>query len=142
MIMDLLKKIEIFIGEEVKFSKFDDVLIKSKNKAGMIYKMSGKSVVIKTASGLIKTTIDDIRLMSEGASDGKSFPFKKKESDKNSDEKAQDADNKLKDMESDTDGDEGEDPYDPATDLDQEKKQKELKKKAGNTSYTPVHKLP
>lgn len=42
------------------FKKFDDVRIKSKNKSGMIYQIKGKQVFIKTVSGLVKTTTDDL----------------------------------------------------------------------------------
>lgn len=134
--MDLLEKIELFIGEEVGFSKFDDVLIKSKNKMGMIYSISGDNVVVKTVSGMIKTKISDLKKMNEGESDGKNFPAKKKKDDKDSDAQAADAEKGVKDN---LTGDEGEDPYDPETDLDKEKKQKALKKKASLHNYTPAY---
>ena len=74
----------------------------------------------------------------EGESDGKSFPTKKKKDDKSSEEVAVDAEKKLKDME--TDDEDGEDPYDPETDLDKKKKQKELKKKAMKMDdFTPPY---
>ena len=138
--MDLLEKIDMFLGEGSNFKKFDDVLIKSKNKSGMIYSMSGQKVVVKTVSGLINTTIDDLKLIGEGESEGKSFPALKKKSEKSSAELAQDAEKKQKDMEIDAGSDdEGEDPYDPETDLDKEKKQKALKKKANLHNYTPAY---
>ena len=77
----------------------------------------------------------------EGESDGKNFPAKKKKDDKSSEEEASDAESKLTDMEINAkDGDDGEDPYNPETDLDKEKKQKELKKKAkAGENYTPPY---
>ena len=78
--------------------------------------------------------------LGESKSDGKSFPARKKKDDKSSEEQAQSAEKKLTDMEINAkDNDDGEDPYDPETDLDKEKKQKELKKKALNTAYVPPY---
>jgi len=73
----------------------------------------------------------------EGESEGKNFPAKKKKDDKTSSENADDAEKMTKD--NPIDSAEGEDPYDPETDLDKEKKQKELKRKAQNTSYVPPY---
>jgi len=131
--MDLLEKIDMFIGET--FAKFDDVLIKSKNKAGMIYSISGDKVVVKTVSGMIKTTISDLKMMSEGESDGKGFPAKKKKDDADSDESAEDKKGQGEEKEDDTE----EDVEDPDTDLEKEKKQKQLKKKSELTDYTPAY---
>lgn len=44
-------------------SKFDDVRIKSTNQMGMVYAIQGKKVVVKTAKGLVKTTVDDLEVM-------------------------------------------------------------------------------
>lgn len=75
--------------------------------------------------------------LGEGESDGKNFPAKKKKNDADSEEDAADAEKSVKDGAT---GDAGEDPYDPETDLDKEKKQKELKKKVTNTAYVPPYK--
>lgn len=55
-----------FLKEDIfseEFKKFDDVRIKSKNLAGMIYEISGNDVVVKTIKGLVKTTKDDLEMM-------------------------------------------------------------------------------
>ncbi len=57
-------KTTLTVTESFKeFNKFDDVRIKSKNLAGMIYEISGNDVVIKTIKGLIRTTKDDLEMM-------------------------------------------------------------------------------
>ncbi len=49
---------------EIKFKRFDDVHIISKNKTGMIYSMNRNNVVVKTVGGMIKATIDDLEKVS------------------------------------------------------------------------------
>ena len=45
---------------EGKLKKFDDVHIKSKNLSGMVYKISGNTVVVRTIDGLVKAKKDDV----------------------------------------------------------------------------------
>lgn len=69
-ISDLVDKLEVLYkdftkGTDVK--KFDDVHIKSKNLTGIVYAISGNTLVVKTASGMVKTTKDDVEaVMSDG----------------------------------------------------------------------------
>lgn len=63
-INDYILKNQINLNESsTKISKFDNVRSISKNKAGIVFKIQGNDVVLKTVSGLIKTTIDDLELM-------------------------------------------------------------------------------
>ena len=51
------------LGESVnegQLKKFDDVHIKSKNLSGMVYKISGNTVVVRTIDGLVKAKKDDV----------------------------------------------------------------------------------
>ena len=45
---------------EASLKKFDDVHIKSKNLSGMVYKISGNTVVVRTIDGLVKAKKDDV----------------------------------------------------------------------------------
>jgi hypothetical protein len=69
-ISDLLDKLEVLYkdfttGTDLK--KFDDVRIKSKNLTGMVYAISGNTLVVKTANGLVKATKDDVEpVLSDG----------------------------------------------------------------------------
>ena len=74
-------------------------------------------------------------MLGEGESDGKSFPAKKKKDDADSETRAED---KTGGADGKEDPDE-EDPFDPETDLDKEKKQKQLKKNVHNTPYVPPY---
>lgn len=74
----------------------------------------------------------------EGKSNGKDFPEKKKKDDKSSAEVAQDAEDKLADMEKDADKDDS--GLTPEEEAAKKKKQKELKKKAEREAdYTPPY---
>ena len=69
-ISDLIDKLEVLYkdftqGTDLK--KFDDVRIKSKNLTGMVYAISGNTLVVKTANGLVKATKDDVEpVLSDG----------------------------------------------------------------------------
>lgn len=45
---------------EVKLKKFDDVHIKSKNLSGMVYKIQGNTIVVRTVDGLVKAQKSDV----------------------------------------------------------------------------------
>jgi hypothetical protein len=65
-ISDLVDKLEVLYkdftkGTDVK--KFDDVHIKSKNLTGIVYAISGNTLIVKTASGMVKTTKDDVEVV-------------------------------------------------------------------------------
>ena len=69
-ISDLIDRLEVLykdftMGTDLK--KFDDVRIKSKNLTGMVYAISGNTLVVKTANGLVKATKDDVEpVLSDG----------------------------------------------------------------------------
>jgi leucyl aminopeptidase (aminopeptidase T) len=46
------------VNESLK--KFDDVHIKSKNLSGMVYKIQGNTVVVRTIDGLVKAKKSDV----------------------------------------------------------------------------------
>lgn len=57
------------ISESRKIKQFDDARSKSKNIAGLVVKIQGKTVVLQTVKGLIKTTMDDLELMPESVNE-------------------------------------------------------------------------
>jgi hypothetical protein len=69
-ISDLIDKLEVLYKDFTKgtdLKKFDDVRIKSKNLTGMVYAISGNTIVVKTANGLVKATKDDVEpVLSDG----------------------------------------------------------------------------
>jgi hypothetical protein len=69
-ISDLLNKLEVLYKDFTKgtdLKKFDDVRIKSKNLIGIVYAISGNTLVVKTANGLVKATKDDVEpVLSDG----------------------------------------------------------------------------
>jgi hypothetical protein len=69
-ISDLLNKLEVLykdFANATNVKKFDDVRIKSKNLTGMVYAISGNTLVVKTANGLVKATKDDVEpVLSDG----------------------------------------------------------------------------
>lgn len=75
-ISDTVDKLEVLYkdftkGTDVK--KFDDVHIKSKNLTGIVYAISGNTLVVKTKNGMVKTTKDDVEaVMSDGVKNDES----------------------------------------------------------------------
>lgn len=54
-----------YLEEKVKFKKYDNVRILSKNKAGIILKISGGQATVKTIKGEFKVKVADLELMPE-----------------------------------------------------------------------------
>jgi hypothetical protein len=137
--MDLLQKIDMFIGEESSIEK----KVKQHNIA---VKYGKKGTLNRPPKGYVKDNkgmyhkVSDDEWKKKRLGEGKDFPAKKKSDDKDSDEIASDNENGKSTLEKAKDEEEDTGSMSPEEIKAKEKKQKELKKKADKEAkFTPAY---
>lgn len=138
--MDLLEKIEMFIGESVIAHSTEQLIKRTTDKSRLKAIKKSLGVMVKNFNILDTEYERLLKQVEDKLDEGKDFPTKKKSDDKSSQEVSDDAEKKLTDLEKAEDAQDDEGSMSPEEIKAKEKKQKELKKKAEReTRYTPPY---